>query len=59
MTAPKKPLSKHERARKIKQIYRDMEAQKRELGLKAPAIKRGPVFYFVVLMAMEIGRAHV
>ena len=52
MTEPKKPLTKQERARKIKQIYRDMEAQKRALGLKAPAIKRGPVFYFVVLMAM-------
>lgn len=52
MTEPKKPLSKRERARKIKQIYRDMEAQKRALGLKAPAIKRGPVFYFVVLMVL-------
>lgn len=55
MTTPKKkPLSKQERARKIKQIYRDMEAQKRELGLKAPAIRRGPVFYFAVLMAMAM-----
>ena len=52
MTPPKKPLSKQERARKIKQIYREIEAQKRELGLKAPAIKRGPVFYFVVLMVL-------
>ncbi len=54
MTEPKKPLTKQERKRKIKQIYRDMEAQKRELGLKAPAIRRGPVFYFVVLMAMAM-----
>jgi general secretion pathway protein G len=54
MTEPKKPLSKQERKRKIKQIYRDMEARKRALGLKAPAIKRGPVFYFVVLMAMAM-----
>ena len=52
MTEPKKPLSKQARARKIKQIYRDMEAQKRALGLRAPAIKRGPVFYFVVLMVL-------
>ena len=52
--AAKKPLSKQERKRKIKQIYRDIEAQKRALGLKAPAIKRGPVFYFVVLMAMAM-----
>ena len=55
MTPPKKPpLSKQERARRIKRIYRDMEAQKRELGLKAPAIRRGPVFYFAVLMAMAM-----
>ena len=52
MTEPRKPLSKQERARKIKQIYRDMEAQKRALGLQAPAIRRGPVFYFVVLMVL-------
>ena len=52
MTVHGKPLTKRERERKIKQIYRDMEAQKRALGLRAPAIKRGPVFYFVVLMAM-------
>ena len=52
--AAKKPLSKQERKRKIKQIYRDIEAQKRALGLKAPAIKRGPMFYFVVLMAMAM-----
>ena len=54
MTTQGKPLSKRERTRKIKQIYRDMEAQKRALGLKAPAIRRGPVFYFVVLMAMAM-----
>ena len=52
MTELKKPLSKQERARKIKQIYRDMEAQKRALGLQAPTIRRGPVFYFVVLMVL-------
>ena len=52
--AAKKPLSKQERKRKIKQIYRDMEARKRALGLKAPVIKRGPVFYFVVVMAMAM-----
>ena len=54
MTTQGKPLSKRERTRKIKQIYRDMEAQKRALGLTAPAIRRGPVFYFVVLMAMAM-----
>ena len=54
MTEPKKPLSKQARARKIKQIYRDMEAQKRALGLRAPALKKGPVFYMVVLIVMAL-----
>ena len=36
--------------RKIKQIYRDMEAKKRALGLRAPTLKKGPVFYMVVLI---------
>ena len=54
MTEPKKPLSKQERKRKIKQIYRDMEAQKRALGLRAPALKKGPVFYMVVLIVMAL-----
>ena len=54
MTEPKKPLSKQERKRKIKQIYRDMEAQKREIGLRAPVIRRGPVFYFVVLLGLAM-----
>ena len=48
----KSPLSKQERNRKIKAIYSEMEAKKRELGLKAPLIKRGPVFYFAVLMVL-------
>ncbi len=47
---PKSPLSRQERKRKIKAIYREMESKKRELGLKAPVFKRGPVFYIVVLM---------
>ena len=50
----KSPLSKEERNRKIKAIYREMEAKKRELGLKAPAIRRGPVFYLAVLMVLLI-----
>ena len=50
----KSPLSKQERSRKIKAIYREMEAKKRELGLKAPLIKRGPVFYLVVLMVLAL-----
>ena len=56
----KSPLSKEERNRKIKAIYREMEAKKRELGLKAPAIRRGPVFYLVVLMVLlTVGAALV
>lgn len=50
----KSPLSKQERNRKIKAIYREMEAKKRELGLKAPMFKRGPVFYLVVLMVFVL-----
>ena len=50
----KSPLSKQERSRKIKAIYREMEAKKRELGLKAPLIRRGPVFYLVVLMVLAL-----
>lgn len=50
----KKTLSKRERERKIKQIYREMEAKKRELGLKAPAIRRGPIFYVVVMFVLLI-----
>ena len=56
----KSPLSKEERNRKIKAIYRELEAKKRELGLKAPAIRRGPVFYLVVLMVLlTVGAALV
>ena len=56
----KSPLTKQERNRKIKAIYREMEAKKRELGLKAPLIKRGPVFYLVVLMVLlTVGAALV
>ncbi len=47
-------LSKRERNRKIKQIYRDMEAKKRALGLRAPTLKKGPVFYMVVLIVMAL-----
>lgn len=54
MTAQKKPISRQERARKVKQIYRDMEAQKREIGLRAPVIRRGPIFYFVVLLGLAM-----
>ena len=45
---PKKPPhipSKRERVRKIKAIRADMDIKRRELGLQAPSMKKGPVFY--------------
>jgi general secretion pathway protein G len=54
MEEKKAKLSKRERNRKVKAIYRDMEAKKRELGLRAPAIRRGPVFYLVVVVFLAI-----
>ena len=50
----KPPLTKEERKRKIKAIYREMESKKSELGLQAPQIKRGPIFYLVVLMGLAL-----
>ncbi len=47
-------LSKRERERKIKQIYREMEAKKRELGLRAPVFRKGPVFYMVMLLGLAL-----
>ena len=52
--AKRHPLTKEERKRKIKAIYREMEFKKQELGLQAPQIKRGPVFYLVVLMGLAL-----
>lgn len=53
-TPPRKPLSKAERQRKIKAIQADIEAKKRELGLKAPSFRRGPVFYFGLMAVMAL-----
>ncbi len=53
-SAKKPSLTKEERKRKIKAIYREMEAKKSELGLRAPQISRGPVFYLVVLMGLAL-----
>ncbi len=47
-------LSRQERKRKIRQICRDMESKKAQLGLRAPVISRGPVFYLVVLIGMAL-----
>ena len=50
----KTKLSKAERQRRIKAIQADFEAKKRELGLHAPAFKRGPVFYLVIMAVMAL-----
>ena len=42
-TAKRPPLSKAERQRKIKAIQAEFEAKRRELGMRAPAFRRGPV----------------
>ena len=51
----KKPkLSRQERQRKIKAIQAQIEAKKRELGMKAPSFHRGPVFYLGVIAVLAI-----
>ncbi len=55
MLKPKPQKTKDERRKhelKVKAIAREYEAKQRELGLKAPVIKRGPVFYFAMLMVL-------
>lgn len=61
MTAARKPaLDRHERARRIRQIVREMEDKKRALGLRAPALSKGPVFYAVMLgVLLAVGGAVV
>lgn len=52
---PKKtPLSRAERLRKIKAIQAQIEAKKRELGMKAPSFNRGPVFYLGLVAVLAI-----
>lgn len=46
--------SARERQRRIRQIAREYEAKKRALGLKAPVLKKGPVFYLVVLILLSL-----
>ncbi len=55
MIKPKTKKSESERRKhdlKLKAIAREYESKQRELGLKAPAIKRGPVFYFAMMMVL-------
>lgn len=54
-TRKKKPqLSKAERQRKIRAIQASIEAKKRELGMRAPSFKRGPVFYLLLMAVLAI-----
>ncbi len=51
----KKPMpSKAERQRKIRAIQAGFEAKKRELGMKAPSFRRGPVFYLGLMAVLAI-----
>ena len=57
MTTPrgkKVPLSKAERQRKIRAIQANIEAKKRELGMKAPSFNKGPVFYLGLMLVLTI-----
>ena len=51
---PKKRLSRQERQRKIKAIQAQIEAKKRELGMRAPSFRRGPVFYLGLAAVLAI-----
>lgn len=54
---PKKPPhipSKRERVRKIKAIRADMDIKRRELGLQAPSMKKGPVFYLGLMAVLTV-----
>ncbi len=50
----KAPLTKEERRRRIKAIQAGFEAQRRELGMKAPSFHRGPAFYLGLMAVMAI-----
>lgn len=50
-----KPIpSKRERVRKIKAIQSELEMKRRELGLSAPSMRKGPVFYLVLLAVLAV-----
>lgn len=48
----KPSLTRAERQKKIKAIQASIESQKRELGLRAPASRRGPVFYLAIMVVL-------
>ena len=47
-------MTHEEKKRKIREIAREYEAKRRELGLKAPVISRGPVFYLAVIVGLAL-----
>ena len=53
-TAKRPPLSKAERQRKIKAIQAEFEAKRRELGMRAPAFRGGPVFYLGLMAVLTV-----
>ena len=50
----KKPVSAAKRAQRKKAIAREFEMKRRELGLNAPAMKRGLGFYLVIMFGMAM-----
>lgn len=52
--SPEEQAKKHAHALKMKQIAREFEAKKNALGLKAPVMKRGFLFYFIVLAVLAV-----
>lgn len=52
--APSHIPSKRERVRKIKAIRADIDLKRRELGLQAPSMKKGPVFYLGLMAVLAI-----
>ena len=47
-------MTREERKRRIREIAREYEAKRREMGLKAPVLSKGPVFYLVVIIALAL-----
>ena len=45
---------KRERVRKIKAIQSELEMKRRELGLQAPSMRKGPVFYLVLMAVLAV-----
>ena len=52
--APQRIPSKRERVRKIKAIRADIDLKRRELGMQAPSMKKGPVFYLGLMAVLAI-----